>query len=56
MAIMLLVAYYFMSIGSVIGDILQLFIVAMIVIWAITDFCPSLWFFGKVFGPCKKEG
>lgn len=55
MAIMLLVAFYFMSIGSIIGVVLQLFVVTMIIVWAATDFCPSLWFFGKIFGHCKKE-
>lgn len=55
MAIVLLVAFYFMSIGSVIGVVLQLFVVAMVLVWAATDFCPSLWFFNKVFGPCKKD-
>jgi membrane-bound ClpP family serine protease len=55
MAIMLLLAFYLMSVGSVFGMVLQLFIIAMIVIWAITDFCPSLWAFGKMFGNCKKD-
>ena len=55
MAVVLLIALYFMSVGSVIGIVLQLFVVAMVVVWALTDFCPSLWFFNKVFGPCKKE-
>ena len=55
MATVLLVAFYFMSIGSVIGMILQLFVIAMIIVWAATDFCPSLWIFGKIFGHCKKD-
>ena len=55
MAIVLLIAFYFMTIGSVIGFVLQLFVIAMVVVWAITDFCPSLWIFGKIFGNCKKK-
>lgn len=55
MAIVLCVAFYFMSIGSVIGMVLQLFVIAMIIVWAATDFCPSLWIFGKIFGHCKKD-
>lgn len=55
MAFMLLLAFYLMSIGSALGMILQLFIIAMIVVWAVTDFCPSLWAFGKIFGNCKKK-
>ncbi|NWF67373.1 MAG: phosphoribosylaminoimidazole synthetase [Campylobacterales bacterium] len=55
MAIVLTLALYFMSIGSVIGFILQVFVIVMVIIWAFTDFCPSLWFFGKTFGKCKKD-
>ena len=41
-----------------IGVALQVFIMIMMLVWAFTNFCPSLWFFNKVFGPCdwgKKE-
>ena len=55
MAFVLLVAFYFMSIGSIVGIILQFFVIGMIIIWAITDFCPSLWIFGKIFGHCEKK-
>lgn len=55
MAFVLLVAFYFMSIGDIIGIILQFFVIGMIIIWAITDFCPSLWIFGKIFGHCEKK-
>ena len=55
MATVLLVAFYFMSIGSIIGVVLQLFVVFMIVVWAITDFCPSIWVFNKLFGKCEKK-
>ncbi|MEW6551525.1 MAG: phosphoribosylaminoimidazole synthetase [Arcobacteraceae bacterium] len=55
MALVLLVAFYFMSIGSIIGVVLQLFVVFMIVVWAITDFCPSIWIFNKLFGKCEKK-
>ncbi len=33
--------------------ILQTFVIIMMLIWAFTDFCPSLWFFRKIFPPCK---
>lgn len=36
-----------------IGVVLQTFIIIMMLIWAFTNFCPSLWFFNKVFGPCN---
>ncbi len=55
MALVLLVAFYFMSIGSIIGVVLQLFVVFMIVVWAITDFCPSIWIFNKLFGKCENK-
>jgi len=55
MAIVLIIAMYFMSIGSIIGFILQGFVIVMVIVWAITDFCPSLWAFGKMFGNCKKD-
>jgi hypothetical protein len=34
------------------GVILQTFVILMVVIWAFTDFCPSLWAFKKMFGSC----
>ena len=36
-----------------IAVVLQTFVIVMIVVWALTDFCPSLWFFAKLFGRCK---
>jgi len=38
-----------------IGFILQTFIIVMILIFAFTNFCPSLWFFNKIFGKCDWE-
>lgn len=55
MAIVLLVAFYLLSIGSALGAALQLFVIAMIIVWAITDFCPSIWAFNKMFGSCKDK-
>jgi hypothetical protein len=53
MAIMILISMYLITIGSVIGIVLQGFIVVMILIWAITNFCPSVWMFEKIFGKCN---
>jgi len=36
-----------------IASTLQAFIILMIIIWAIFDFCPSLWMLKKVLKPCK---
>ncbi len=30
-----------------------IFVAAMLVVWAFTNFCPSLWFFKKVLPPCN---
>jgi hypothetical protein len=35
--------------------ILQVFIMIMIIVWAFTNFCPSIWFFQKVLGDCDFE-
>lgn len=35
------------------GMILQGFVILMILVWAIADFCPSLWIFTKLFGKCS---
>jgi uncharacterized membrane protein (UPF0136 family) len=54
MAIVLSVATYLMSQGSMIGFILQAFVIGMILVWAVIDFCPSLFVFDKLFGNCDK--
>ncbi|BBG66818.1 hypothetical protein NNO_2115 [Hydrogenimonas sp.] len=58
-AIMLGIALMFMVQGAAgdalslkIGVALQVFIIIMMLIWAFTNFCPSLWFFTKILGPC----
>ena len=53
MAGVLLLAYFLMSVGSVYGMVLVIFTIAMIVAWAITDFCPSIWLLTKLVGHCK---
>ena len=35
--------------------VLQLFVIVMMLIWAFTNFCPSIWFFKKILPPCKWE-
>lgn len=35
--------------------ILQTLVIVMVIVWAITDFCPSLWVFKKVFGKCPQK-
>jgi len=59
MAIMLTISLYLikyqpdlMLIGFSIGELLLAFIIIMIAVWAIFDFCPSLWFLKKVAKDC----
>ena len=59
MAIMLGFTMYLFAMGAK-GDalmfkiavVLQTFIIIMLLIFAFTNFCPSLWFFNKIFGKC----
>jgi len=55
MAIVLIVSLFLLINGSVFGIILQVFVISMVLIWAFTDFCPSLWAFEKMFGACEKK-
>lgn len=56
MAIVLTIALVLFALGQIqIAVVIQTFVILMVVVWAFTDFCPSLWFFGKVFGKCPKK-
>jgi uncharacterized membrane protein YdbT with pleckstrin-like domain len=35
-----------------IAVILQIFVIFMLLLWAFTNFCPSIWFLKKIFPPC----
>jgi len=35
-----------------IAFLLQLFIIVMLIIWALTNFCPSQYLLGKILPPC----
>jgi hypothetical protein len=55
MAIVLTVALVLMAMGPGFigyGVILQTFVILMVIVWAVTDFCPSIWLFKKLFGSC----
>jgi len=50
MAFMMSLALALFYTGSVqIASALLAFIIIMTLAWAITDFCPSIWFFSKIF-------
>lgn len=60
MAFVLTVSMVLMAMGSGTlgyGVALQTFVIFMIVVWAVTDFCPSTWILKKMVGSCydKKD-
>lgn len=55
MAIVLLVALYLLTQMSIFGIILQGFVIAMILVWAFTDFCPSISIFRMFLPSCYKK-
>ena len=53
MAIMVgVVLFLFNNSMVMVGNIIGGFIIVMIIIWAFTNFCPSIWAFKKMFGAC----
>ena len=56
MAFVLTVTMLLFAMGMVqAGVVLQTLVIIMIVVWAFTDFCPSLWLFKKIFEPCHGD-
>jgi Na+-transporting methylmalonyl-CoA/oxaloacetate decarboxylase gamma subunit len=57
MAVMLSISLMLLMSANLsgIGFVLQIFIIFMIVVWAVTDFCPSIWILEKVIGSCDKK-
>ncbi len=56
MAVVLTVAMLLFASGMVqAGVVLQTLIILMVIVWALSDFCPSLWLFKKLFGSCDKR-
>ena len=54
MAIVLTISLYLMKfqpelmfMDILIGELIMLFVIGMIAVWAVFDFCPSLWFLSK---------
>jgi hypothetical protein len=53
MAIVLTMAMLLFANGQMLyGLIIQTFVILMVIVWALTDFCPSIWIFTKLFGKC----
>ena len=54
MAVMLGVVLFLFNSGmAMIGNIIGGFMIVMIFVWAIADFCPSIWVLGKIVKPCN---
>ncbi len=41
------------STNFTIAVILQTFVIVMMIIWAVTNFCPSTWIMKQIFPPCQ---
>lgn len=55
MAALLMVIFYCVNANMIaLGSLLIVFMFIMIVVWALTDFCPSIWMLGKFLPSCKK--
>lgn len=56
MAIVLTISMVLFTMGlTPYAVILQTFVIVMVVMWALADFCPSLWVLTKIFGSCSKQ-
>lgn len=55
MALILILSGYLMSIFCVAGLILQGFVVVMLIIWALTDFCPAIKILSKFLPNCSEK-
>jgi hypothetical protein len=56
MAIVLTVALFLFASNQLLyAMIIQTLLIVMVIVWALFDFCPSLWVFKKVFGSCYEK-
>lgn len=56
MAIVLTIAMLLFANGQMFyAMIIQTFVILMVIVWALTDFCPSIWIFTKLFGKCPSK-
>lgn len=67
-AIMLGLILYFFAMGAadfqsgmqsstnfMIAVVLHSFVIIMMIVWAVTNFCPSSWLLSKILPPCSWE-
>lgn len=56
MATVLTIALFLFADGEMLyAMILQTLVIVMVIVWALFDFCPSLWIFKKIFGKCPQK-
>ncbi|PKL32482.1 MAG: hypothetical protein CVV45_12500 [Spirochaetae bacterium HGW-Spirochaetae-10] len=55
MASVISIGAYLLYTGSVIGLAILGFVVFMLLLWAFTNFCPSVFMLGRFLKPCWKE-
>ncbi|MEY4505198.1 MAG: hypothetical protein RL154_1495 [Pseudomonadota bacterium] len=55
MAAMLMLSFYLISIGNSLGMAILAFIIFMVIVWAFTDFCPSIAILKKIIGSCDDK-
>jgi hypothetical protein len=48
----LVILFYFMGFMTT-ALVLQVFVIVMLLIWAMTNFCPSIWLLKKLLPPCS---
>ncbi|MFP4487104.1 MAG: YgaP-like transmembrane domain [Campylobacterales bacterium] len=52
MALVVVLGTYFVTLTSIWGLVIIGFVVVMMLIWAFTDFCPSIWILKKFLPSC----
>ncbi len=55
MAVVLMLAFYLISISNAFGMAILAFVIVMILVWAVTDFCPSIYVLKKIIGSCQDK-
>ncbi len=55
MAVVLMLAFYLISISNAFGMAILAFVIVMILVWAVTDFCPSIYILKKIIGSCQDK-
>lgn len=55
LSVMLMLSFYLISISNAFGMAILAFVIVMVLVWAITDFCPSIYILRKIIGSCQDK-